>query len=94
MKFSLSFIPFTTNPPNQANQYPTWLAGTGLYMPEHAEDVAVLRIVVREGFRKDMADMLRAGISKSATPFIYFTWPFLFFEMSLIPIPMRARRWL
>ena len=27
-------------------------------MPEHAEDVAVLRIVVREGFSQDMANML------------------------------------
>ncbi len=34
-------------------------------MPEHAEDVAVLRIVVREGFSYDMADMLLADIKKA-----------------------------
>ena len=34
-------------------------------MPEHAEDIAVLRIVVREGFSYDMADMLLADIKKA-----------------------------
>jgi glutamate decarboxylase len=34
-------------------------------MPEHAEDVAVLRIVVREGFSRDMADMLLDDIRKA-----------------------------
>jgi len=33
-------------------------------MPEHAEEVAVLRIVVREGFSADMAEMLLADIGK------------------------------
>ncbi|EGV27688.1 glutamate decarboxylase [Thiorhodococcus drewsii AZ1] len=33
-------------------------------MPEHAEEVAVLRIVVREGFSADMSEMLLADISK------------------------------
>lgn len=38
-------------------------------MPEHAEDVAVLRIVVREGFSHDMADMLLADIKKAVDYF-------------------------
>ena len=38
-------------------------------MPEHAEDVAVLRIVVREGFSGDMADMLLDDIHKAVTHF-------------------------
>ncbi|MGB5640124.1 MAG: glutamate decarboxylase [Sedimenticolaceae bacterium] len=38
-------------------------------MPEHAEDVAVLRVVVREGFSADMADMLLADIRKAADHF-------------------------
>ena len=38
-------------------------------MPEHAEDVAVLRIVIREGFSQDMAGMLLADISKAVTHF-------------------------
>jgi glutamate decarboxylase len=33
-------------------------------MPPDATDVSVLRIVVREGFSKDMADMLLADIEK------------------------------
>ena len=36
-------------------------------MPEHAEDVAVLRIVVREGFSRDMAAMLLNDIRKAVT---------------------------
>ncbi len=38
-------------------------------MPEHAESVAVLRIVVREGFSADMAEMLLADIRKVAEHF-------------------------
>jgi glutamate decarboxylase len=38
-------------------------------MPEHAEDVAVLRIVIREGFSQDMADMLLADIRKAVAHF-------------------------
>jgi glutamate decarboxylase len=38
-------------------------------MPEHAEDVAVLRIVVREGFSRDMADMLLDDIHKAVAHF-------------------------
>jgi len=38
-------------------------------MPEHAEDVAVLRIVVREGFSQDMAGMLLDDIRKAVTWF-------------------------
>ena len=38
-------------------------------MPEHAEDVAVLRIVVREGFSADMADMLLEDIEKTVKHF-------------------------
>ena len=38
-------------------------------MPEHAEDVAVLRIVIREGFSKDMSDMLLADIRKAVAHF-------------------------
>ena len=38
-------------------------------MPEHAEDVAVLRIVVREGFSADMADMLLTDLKKSVEHF-------------------------
>jgi glutamate decarboxylase len=38
-------------------------------MPEHAEDVAVLRIVVREGFSLDMAGMLLDAIRKAVTWF-------------------------
>jgi glutamate decarboxylase len=38
-------------------------------MPEHAEDVAVLRIVVREGFSADMARMLMEDIRKVAAYF-------------------------
>jgi glutamate decarboxylase len=38
-------------------------------MPEHAEDVAVLRIVVREGFSHDMADMLLADIKRAVDYF-------------------------
>lgn len=34
-------------------------------MPEHAEDVAVLRIVVREGFSMDMADILLKHITEA-----------------------------
>jgi glutamate decarboxylase len=34
-------------------------------MPEHAEDVAVLRIVIREGFSQDMACMLLDDIRKA-----------------------------
>ena len=34
-------------------------------MPEHAEDVAVLRIVIREGFSQDMAGMLFEDIRKT-----------------------------
>jgi len=35
-------------------------------MPKRAEDVAVLRIAVREGFSADMADMLLADFTKAA----------------------------
>jgi len=38
-------------------------------MPEHAEDIAVLRIVVREGFSQDMAGMLLDDIRKAVTWF-------------------------
>jgi glutamate decarboxylase len=38
-------------------------------MPEHAEEVAVLRIVVREGFSADMADMLLDHVRKVAAHF-------------------------
>jgi glutamate decarboxylase len=38
-------------------------------MPEHAEDVAVLRIVVREGFSQDMAAMLLDDIRKAVNWF-------------------------
>ncbi|NOY13015.1 MAG: glutamate decarboxylase, partial [Deltaproteobacteria bacterium] len=38
-------------------------------MPEHAEEVAVLRIVIREGFSRDMADMLLDDIRKVVTCF-------------------------
>jgi glutamate decarboxylase len=38
-------------------------------MPEHAEDVAVLRIVVREGFSQDMAGMLLDDIRKAVAWF-------------------------
>ena len=38
-------------------------------MPGHAEDVAVLRIVVREGFSGDMADMLLADLTKAVDHF-------------------------
>ena len=38
-------------------------------MPEHAEDVAVLRIVIREGFSQDMAGMLLDDIRKAVTHF-------------------------
>jgi glutamate decarboxylase len=38
-------------------------------MPEHAEDVAVLRIVVREGFSQDMAGMLLDDIRKAVAYF-------------------------
>ena len=38
-------------------------------MPEHAEDVTVLRIVVREGFSYDMADMLLADIKRAVDYF-------------------------
>ena len=34
-------------------------------MPANAEDVAVLRIVVREGFGMDLADMLLDAIGKA-----------------------------
>ncbi|KAA6187960.1 glutamate decarboxylase [Thiohalocapsa marina] len=34
-------------------------------MPEHAEDVAVLRVVVREGFSQDMAEMLLSAMRKT-----------------------------
>lgn len=33
-------------------------------MPEHAEDVAVLRIVIREGFNQDMAGILLGDIGE------------------------------
>ena len=38
-------------------------------MPEHAEDVAVLRIVIREGFSQDMAGMLLDDIGKAVAHF-------------------------
>jgi glutamate decarboxylase len=38
-------------------------------MPEHAEDVAVLRIVIREGFSQDMAGMLLDDIHKTEAHF-------------------------
>ena len=38
-------------------------------MPEHAEEVAVLRIVVREGFSYDMADMLLTDIKRAVEYF-------------------------
>jgi len=38
-------------------------------MPEHAEDVAVLRIVIREGFSYDMADILLNDIKKAVEYF-------------------------
>jgi glutamate decarboxylase len=38
-------------------------------MPEDAQEVAVLRIVVREGFSQDMAQMLLADIAKAARHF-------------------------
>jgi glutamate decarboxylase len=38
-------------------------------MPEHAEDVAVLRIVIREGFSQDMAGMLLDDIRKAVAHF-------------------------
>jgi glutamate decarboxylase len=38
-------------------------------MPEHAEDVAVLRIVIREGFSQDMAVMLLDDIRKAVAHF-------------------------
>lgn len=33
-------------------------------MPPEAQDVAVLRVVVREGFSRDMADMLMGDLSR------------------------------
>ncbi|NEX20003.1 glutamate decarboxylase [Thiorhodococcus mannitoliphagus] len=38
-------------------------------MPEHAEEVAVLRVVVREGFSADMAEMLLEDIRKTVEHF-------------------------
>ncbi|WPL19797.1 Glutamate decarboxylase alpha [Thiorhodovibrio winogradskyi] len=38
-------------------------------MPEHAEQVAVLRIVVREGFSRDMAEMLLADMVEAVNYF-------------------------
>jgi glutamate decarboxylase len=38
-------------------------------MPEHAEDIVVLRIVVREGFSYDMADMLLSDIKSTVEYF-------------------------
>lgn len=38
-------------------------------MPEHAENIVVLRIVVREGFSYDMADMLLSDIKKAVEYF-------------------------
>jgi glutamate decarboxylase len=38
-------------------------------MPEHAEAVAVLRIVIREGFSADMADMLLEDLRKAVAYF-------------------------
>jgi glutamate decarboxylase len=38
-------------------------------MPENAQDVAVLRVVVREGFSMDMADMLLDDIKKAVAYF-------------------------
>jgi glutamate decarboxylase len=38
-------------------------------MPEHAESVAVLRIVVREGFSRDMAEMLLADLAAAIAYF-------------------------
>ncbi|MEA2091435.1 MAG: glutamate decarboxylase, partial [Campylobacterota bacterium] len=38
-------------------------------MPEHAEEIAVLRIVVREGFSYDMADILLSDIKRAVEYF-------------------------
>ena len=38
-------------------------------MPDDATDIAVLRVVVREGFSRDMADMLLADIKKAVAHF-------------------------
>ena len=35
----------------------TGLAGAGLHLPEHREDLAVLRVVCRNGFSLDLADL-------------------------------------
>ncbi len=42
-------------------------------MPKHAEDIAVLRIVVRESFSYDMADMLLSDIKKAVEYFEKFS---------------------
>jgi len=38
-------------------------------MPPKVDDLAVLRIVVREGFSRDLADMLLADLAKAVTYF-------------------------
>ena len=38
-------------------------------MPEHTEDIAVLRIVIRKGFSVGMADMLLEDIKKAVSHF-------------------------
>jgi glutamate decarboxylase len=38
-------------------------------MPDNATDIAVLRVVVREGFSRDMAEMLLADIKKAVAHF-------------------------
>ncbi|GAB0147661.1 glutamate decarboxylase [Marichromatium sp. PS1] len=38
-------------------------------MPEHAESVAVLRVVVREGFSADLAELLLADLAKAVAHF-------------------------
>ena len=37
-------------------------------MPEGAEDVAVLRVVVREGFSRDLADALLGDLRDAVAP--------------------------
>ncbi len=47
--------------------FTTWLDGSGIYacLPSKLEEYIVMRVVVRQGFSRDMADMLLGDIKNA-----------------------------
>ena len=45
--------------------FTTWLDGSGIYAAFKLEEYIVMRVVVRQGFSRDMADMLLGDIKNA-----------------------------